>query len=459
MKISFIILIGVILFSCKGESTKENTGAVLSTNDSTYQKVNTDFLEKVPYWLKENKVPAVGIGLIENASIKKIEVYGELEEGRPAPYNTIFNVASVTKTIGAALVLKLVEKGKWDLDAPLYKYWVDPDIADDPRHKELTTRHILTHQTGFHNWREDSPTGKLVFNNDPGTEFGYSGEGFQYLRSAIEKKFNIPIEILTDSLIFTPLGMHDTRHEWDKHVEESRFAKWHDGEGNLYDISNKTYVSLDDDLLTTVEDYCKFAIHIMNGAGLSPALYQEMVRPKSNIKHHSGVALGWFTIKDLPNEEYGIQHGGGDYGVKTTVLFLPESKRGVVIFTNGDNGISIIINIIKEAFDNGETIWEYMYEREGLPEIVEINSKLLDEYSGLYINPDGIEIRIHQKGNTLILSGARFPKTTIFPESDTKFFVKSFDQKMEFIRNESGKVAQMVFFTDGEKRYSAKKVE
>lgn len=460
MKLPFIILICVILFSCKRGSTKENTGTILSTHDSTYQKINTNFLEKVPYWLKENNVPAVGIGLIENGKIKRIEVYGELEKGRPAPYNTIFNVASVTKTIGTVLVLKLVENGKWDLDEPLYKYWVDPDIANDPRHKKLTTRHILTHQTGFPNWRDDSPTGKLVFNYDPGTEFGYSGEGFQYLRMAIEKKFNKPIEVLTDSLIFNPLGMHDTRHKWDKNVEESRFAKWHDGEGKLYDIPNKTYwVSLDDDLLTTVEDYCKFAIHVMNGAGLSPALYQEMVWPQSNIKQHSGVALGWFTIKDLPNEENGIQHGGSDYGVKTTVLFFPKSKRGIVIFTNGDNGISIIINVIKEAFDNGETIWEYMYERDDLPEIVELNEKLLHEYTGQYINRDGIEIKIAQKGNTLILTGARFPKTTIYPESDSKFFVKTFDQKMEFLRNESGKVAEMVIYTDGKKWYSAKKIE
>jgi CubicO group peptidase (beta-lactamase class C family) len=60
---------------------------------------------------------------------------GELKPGVPAPRNTIFNVASLTKSVVALLALKLVSTGKWSLDEPLDKYWVDPDIKDDPRHK------------------------------------------------------------------------------------------------------------------------------------------------------------------------------------------------------------------------------------------------------------------------------------------------------------------------------------
>ena len=278
----------LVLVSCKNERGKAEKQAKSGEERQNKQTINTDFLKKVPYWLEENNVPAVGIGLIENGEIKSIEVIGELEQGVAAPENTIFNVASVTKTIGTILTLKLVESGDWSLDEPLYKYWIDPDVVDDPRHKILTTRHILTHQTGFSNWRDDSSEGKLKFNNDPGTEFGYSGEGFQYLRTALEKKFKKPIESLTDSLIFKPLGMKDTRHKWEDSLDESRFARWHDGDGKPYQESNKTYwVSLDDDLLTTVEDYCKLGIHTINGAGLSDSLYQDMITPQSYIKNHS----------------------------------------------------------------------------------------------------------------------------------------------------------------------------
>ena len=117
-------------------------------------KVNISFEDKVQSWLTDNNVPAVGIGIIEDGKIKYIKVLGELKKGVPAPDNAIFSVASITKPVVAMLTLKLVEAGQWDLDEPLFHYWIDPDIATDPLHKKLTTRHVLTHQTGFVNWRQ-----------------------------------------------------------------------------------------------------------------------------------------------------------------------------------------------------------------------------------------------------------------------------------------------------------------
>ena len=139
----------------------------------------------------------------------------------------------MTKPVTAMLTLKLVEAGQWDLDEPLFHYWIDPDIANDPFHKKLTTRHVLSHQTGFPNWRYAHPTKKLTFNFEPGTEYHYSGEGFVYLARALERKFNKTLQQLADSLLFKPIGMKDTRYCWNKNVDESRFAFGHDSQGNM----------------------------------------------------------------------------------------------------------------------------------------------------------------------------------------------------------------------------------
>ena len=138
-------------------------------------KVNFDYQDKIPLWLAENNVPAIGIGIIEDGKIKSVKVFGELQKDVPAPINTIFEIASMIKSVEAMLTLKLVQAGQWNLDEPLAKYWVDPDLSDDNRHQKLTTRHVLTHQTGFPNWRN----GKLKFEFEPGTKFQYSGEGFE----------------------------------------------------------------------------------------------------------------------------------------------------------------------------------------------------------------------------------------------------------------------------------------
>ena len=145
--------------------------------------------KEIEKWLKSNNIPTLGIGVINEGKLQQIKVYGDLIDGETAPYNTIFNVASLTKPVTAIVALKLVSLGKWDLDEPIYKYWTDPDVADDPRSKKLTTRHILSHQTGFPNWRYLNKSKKLNFQFEPGTQYQYSGEGLEYLRKALENKF------------------------------------------------------------------------------------------------------------------------------------------------------------------------------------------------------------------------------------------------------------------------------
>jgi CubicO group peptidase (beta-lactamase class C family) len=134
-------------------------------------------LHAIPEWMAEYHVPCVGVGLIEDGKIKWVKVFGNLQQGHPASNNTLFNIASQTKPVVALLTLKLVQSGEWNLDEPLAHYWIDPDIAHDPYLMKLTTRLVLSHQTGFPNWRSDNAPGKLRFNFEPGTKFGYSGEG------------------------------------------------------------------------------------------------------------------------------------------------------------------------------------------------------------------------------------------------------------------------------------------
>lgn len=203
----FLIVIGFFIQCGNAQTVSSKDELQAQTNN----KVNFHFEDKVNGWLAENNVPAAGIGLIENGEIKYVKVFGELKKGVPAPDNAIFNVASITKTVVTMLTLKLVQTGQWNLDEPLSDYWVDPDVANDSLHTKLTTRHVLTHQTGFPNWRRDHPDGKLAFEFQPGTKYQYSGEGYEYLRRALEHKFGKPLDKLADSLLFKPLGMKDTR--------------------------------------------------------------------------------------------------------------------------------------------------------------------------------------------------------------------------------------------------------
>ena len=312
---------------------------------------------EVPALMAKYRLPAVGIALIADQRITWTKVYGEQGPGIKATDATLFNVASLTKPIVTMTTLRLVSMGKWDLDEPLAHYWVDPDIANDPRHAKLTTRHVLSHQTGFPNWRWQDPSKKLAFQFDPGTKFQYSGEGFEYLRRALEKKFGQPLAQLAASTIFQPLGMKDTQFTWCEHTDESRFARWHDQNGeNSYTDYKATTTNAADNLLTTVEDYGRFAASVINGDGLTKAVFDDMVRPHAAMKGQGVMGLGWEIQPNLTGGVYALIHSGSDDGVKTLVILLPKSTQGLIVFTNGDNGFNLYEKVITEELDLGKEI-------------------------------------------------------------------------------------------------------
>lgn len=323
----------------------QKTENIIFNNDAEIEK-----------WLKENKVPTLGIGVIENGNLKQVNVFGDITKGVSAPYNTIFNVASLTKPVTAMVALKLVSLGKLDLDELIFNYWTDPDIVGDPRNKKLTTRFILSHQTGFPNWRWMNENKKLNFQFDPGTKYQYSGEGMEYLRKALEKKFKKSLQQLANELIFQPLKMYDTRYVWDTNVDISRLAIGYDKDGNAYETVKNRTPNAADDLLTTIEDYGKFLVSIMNSDGLTKKVFDEMVSNQVASTKGKHFGLG-FEIHDLGNGEYALSHGGSDKGVQTIVFIFPKTKQGLLIFTNSDTGVSVYETLLKHYLGiNGQKI-------------------------------------------------------------------------------------------------------
>lgn len=325
---------------------------------SSPKSSNFDNDHEIEKWLKENKVPTLGIGVIENGTLKQVKVYGEITKGVSAPYNTIFNVASLTKPITAMVALKLVSLGKWNLDEPIYKYWTDPDVSKDPNSKLLTTRHILSHQTGFTNWRGNNKAGKLHFEFAPGTKYQYSGEGFEYLRKALEAKFHKSLNQLANELTFSPLQMTDTKYFWDNKTDSLRFAIGYNSKGIAYETEKNKTANGADNLLTTIEDYGKFLTSVMNGEGLTPKVFDDMTTNQVETKNGKHFGLG-FEIYDLGKGEYALSHGGADKGCQTIFFIFPKTKQGIIILTNVDDGYKVYEKLLKHYLgEYGNKIFE-----------------------------------------------------------------------------------------------------
>lgn len=112
------------------------------------------------------------------------------------------------------------------------------------------------------------------------------------MRKALESKFEKSLNELATDLIFEPLSMHDTKYIWNSNVDESRFAKGYDNQGSSYETIKSKTPNGADDLLTTIEDYGKFLVSVMNGDGVSEKVFTDLPMSTMDIKFMKNC---WFT--------------------------------------------------------------------------------------------------------------------------------------------------------------------
>ena len=333
---------------------------VLSFDHHDPEKSETlnNFENEIKQLLISEKVPVLGFGIVENGQLNQIDVFGNIDEDTPAPYNSIFKVASLTKPVTALITLKLISTGKLGLDDSLDEYWTDPDLKNDKRTKKLTPRIILSHQTGFPNWRYLTESKKLSFEFEPGTKFQYSGEGFEYLRKALEAKFHKTLEELARELVFIPAKMVDTHFWWDESMDEKRYVKNYAQNGKLIDTIKYYEANAAANLLTTVEDYGNFLAYLLSGGGLSQTVLAEMHKNQVQLRDNDFFGLGWEKLISFSNGEYALIHTGKDPGVNTVAILFPKSKNAWLIFMNGDNDSKIVEKLLIEKMYLGQELWD-----------------------------------------------------------------------------------------------------
>lgn len=312
-------------------------------------------------------VNTAGLALIRNGQVVWQRQYGQQSPGVPASATTLFDVASLTKTVTAETILRLVADGKLSLDEPMSDYWVDPDLRDDPRHQRLTARMALSHTTGFMNWRFFAPDGKLGFINEPGERFGYSGEGFEYVAKYAENKLGTGLEELVKTYVFEPIGMMDAAISVRKE-NFPRIAKPLDADGTFYGYYCRPegWCRSEGDrfaagsMVITVSDYARFMISSMHGEGLSAGLEEERdtirgaeedidcsATPAARCPTRVGYGLGWY-VAELENDKL-IGHRGSDWSAVSLAYYYKRTGDGLVIFFNAPNkaGIAAMVDALE----------------------------------------------------------------------------------------------------------------
>ena len=320
--------------------------------------------------MEEAKVPGLSIAIIKDGKLFWRGAFGVKDSAsrESVDNDTLFEPASVSKTVFAYAVMKLCEKGVMNLDTPLTKYTTERFLEGDPRLELITARHVLSHTTGFQNWRSKEKPLQIRFT--PGERFSYSGEGYYYLQSVVthltghvnrkvSSRYEAGLEVFATDIdqymranVFEPFGMGASVYVWNDTLRN--YAAPHDAEGKpsakrKVRATTAARYGAAGGLQTTPTDYAKFLIEVIKPKGsdafrLSKESVTEMLRPQAKINDSISQALGW-QIRHTENGDF-IMHGGGNPGFAAFVVASVQRKSGLAIMTNSDNGHLVIEKLL-----------------------------------------------------------------------------------------------------------------
>lgn len=292
-----------------------------------------DTLETATRQAMENfSVKGLALAVIHGGALLYEGAFGlrDAERGLHFTPETHVEAASLTKPLFAYAVLQMVRRGELDLDRPLVTYPV-PNPTEDPRGRQITARHVLTHSTGLPNWGMRPLS--LAF--APGTGFSYSGEGFTYLQQVAEAISGKRLDHLLQEEALTPFGMEDAALIWTGPLNKT-LAVPYDEEGRPearrphawhrigYYEPNAAF-----SLYCTIRDYPKFLIH-----GITADVQNRVLSTLHPAGPQISWGLGWGTFSG------GLWHWGDNGGYKSFVIWNAEQQDGLVIHTNSFTGLS-----------------------------------------------------------------------------------------------------------------------
>jgi len=423
--------------------------------------------------MRHYKTPGVSIAVINDGRIEWARGYGVLEVGGKAPVTpeTLFQAASNSKSLTAMVVLRLVEQGKLDLDRDVNKWLVSWKVPENEftKDEKVTVRRLLSHTAGvsipgFLGYPVDKalPSLRQILDGEkpansnairverkPGSKFVYSGGGYVILRQLMMDVTGKSFPELMQKMLLEKLGMtHSTFQQPLPPALAANAAAGHLPDGK--EMVGKWFVLPElapDGLWTTPTDLARLLIEVQkarlgkSNKVLSTKSINQMLTPEIE-----NVALGWNVDGKDDSARFGF--GGSNVGYKSRMLAYMNSGRGVVVMTNGENGAELTIEILRSVA--AEYGWPDFHPREKV--VVKVEPAIYDSYVGEYEIAPGFILFVSREGDKLFSRALPIPtppsmidqpKSEMFPESQTTFFVKDADATFTFIKDDKGQVVQV----------------
>ncbi|HEY7910929.1 MAG TPA: serine hydrolase domain-containing protein [Blastocatellia bacterium] len=318
--------------------------------------------------MARQSLPGISVAVAVDNRLRYANGFGmaDLENSIPARATTVYRTASIAKAMTAVAVMKLVEQGRLDLDAPIQKYCA----AFPEKQWPVTARHLLGHLGGIRHYKssEESNGTRHYFTiadslalfkdepllHEPGTRFQYTTYGYSVLGCAIEGASGQPYDAFMRAQIFEPAAMHHSgidhfrllisnRARGYTRLNESAYAQLPEAAKRIAKVGGIYNATLHDTsmkvpgggLVSTSIDLVKFAIAVNSSALVKPSSLEQMwTGQKARDGKATNYGLGW-GISEVGGIR-ALNHSGGQAGTSTMLVLMPEKGVAVALMTNLD---------------------------------------------------------------------------------------------------------------------------
>jgi CubicO group peptidase (beta-lactamase class C family) len=359
--------------------------------------MSSDALEQfVTATAREFGVPGVAVGVwAQGREVFACQGVTSIDNPLPVGQDTLFVIGSVTKTFTATAIMRLVEAGRVELDAPVRRYVPELRLPDEEAAAQITILNLLNHTAGldtrmvFDSGDGDDALAREVANmagvaliGPVGGRASYSQLGYNLLGRLIEKVTGQTYEAAVASLVFEQAGLVNSVFSAGAAITR-RFSVGHNlGEGTLKVA--RTWKDTRGNnpgggLASSVSDQLRWARFHLSGAALARRMQEPTVQLRGSSLGDA-VGLAWF-LRDTGSVRT-AGHGGSTSGQFANLLLVPERNFAVTVMSNAgpDNGLALNQAVVRWALEH------YLGVVERDPEPLPYDAERAAEIAGHYEN-------------------------------------------------------------------------
>lgn len=303
--------------------------------------------------MQRQHLPGLSLAVIDHGKPVLIKGYGfaNLELGVPTAPDTVYEIASLTKSFAATAIMILAEESKVKLTDPVGRY----DQRLPAEWQAITLHHLLSHTSGIHYWSVDwsrtdltieelyQDAYRLPLQFNPGTQYGYCDVNYNILGMVIHQVTGKPYHEFLQDRVFAPLGMKARQNDWRAIVpNRANGYCWEDGEWKncqgiqWHPLSDTTPTApingANGSLLCSASDLAKWDAALYTEQIVTQATRQQMWTPTILSEPKAGFGLGWWIEEQAG--QWSASHGGMNPAFSVWYGHYPDVNLGIAVLTN-----------------------------------------------------------------------------------------------------------------------------